>query len=139
MRRGVALLLFCTKKFGQFDALLEYGVEKEGYWTGEKFMENVKDACKLMTQVMPTLFCGCSINQAARAFAEDALNVRRMNVQPGGAQPAMRDTMWGRRVQKMVMEDGTPKGKDGVGGKGNKHEKYEWRRYEGSFGQPRQF
>ena len=79
VRRGVALLLFCTKKFGQFDALLEYGVEKEGYWTGEKFMENVKDACKLMTistQVMPTLFCGCLINQAARAFAEDALNVR---------------------------------------------------------------
>ena len=25
-------------------ALLEYGAEKEGYWTGEKFMENVKDA-----------------------------------------------------------------------------------------------
>ena len=54
MRRGVALLLFCTKKFGQFDALLEYGVEKEGYWTGEKFMENVKDAVQIDDYIYPS-------------------------------------------------------------------------------------
>ena len=45
-----------------------------------------------------------------RAFADNALNVQHMNAQPGGNQPRMRDTVWGRRVQKMVMEDGTPKG-----------------------------
>jgi len=28
----------------------------------------------------------------------------------GGAQPKMRDTTWGGRVQKMVFSDGTPKG-----------------------------
>ena len=45
-----------------------------------------------------------------KAYAEDALNVKRMNVHPGGAQPRMRDTVWVRRVQKMALYDGTPKG-----------------------------
>ena len=44
------------------------------------------------------------------AFREDALNVRRMNVGPGGAQPQMRDTIWNGKVQKMVLSDGQPKG-----------------------------
>ena len=29
---------------------------------------------------------------------------------PGGMQPAMRDTMWGGQVQKMVDANGVPKG-----------------------------
>ena len=40
----------------------------------------------------------------------DALNVNVMNVFPGGTQAAMRDTVWAGEVQKMVFEDGTPKG-----------------------------
>ena len=28
-------------------ATLEYGADKEGYWTGERFMANVKDAVKI--------------------------------------------------------------------------------------------
>ena len=45
-----------------------------------------------------------------RAFAEDALNAKVMNVRPGGVQPRMRDTMWAGKVQRMVYDDGTPKG-----------------------------
>ena len=44
------------------------------------------------------------------AYAEDSLNVNRMNVNPGGSQPKMRDTTWEGRVQKMVGSNGTPKG-----------------------------
>ena len=33
-----------------------------------------------------------------------------MNIRPGGAQPQICDTVWGRHVQSMVKEDGTPKG-----------------------------
>ena len=95
-------------------ALLEYGVDKGGYWTGERFMENIKDAVKIVEIVysMDTHTIVWVFDQSSchRAFAEDALNVRKMNVRPGGAQPTIRDTMWGRRVQKMVMDDGTPKG-----------------------------
>ena len=53
------------------------------------------------------LFDQCSCH---RAFAEESLNVRRMNVRPGGAQPRLHNTVWGKQVQSMVMEDGTPKG-----------------------------
>lgn len=37
-----------------------------------------------------------------------------MNVNPGGAQPKMRDTYWDSRLQKMVYRDGTPKGMKAV-------------------------
>ena len=46
----------------------------------------------------------------ATAFAEDALNVNRMNVRPGGAQPRMRDTYYNGKLLRMVFSDGTPKG-----------------------------
>lgn len=47
-----------------------------------------------------------------RAFAEDALNAKVMNVKPVGGQPCMRDTILAGKVQKMVFHDGTvtPKG-----------------------------
>ena len=39
-----------------------------------------------------------------------ALIASRLNRNPGGAHPAMRDTVWGGKLQKLVYEDGTPKG-----------------------------
>ena len=44
------------------------------------------------------------------AFAPDALVASRLNKKPGGNQPATRDTSWNGMPQKLVMEDGTPKG-----------------------------
>ena len=94
--------------------LLEYGAEREGYWTGEKFMKNIKDAVKIAKHKYPTdSYTVCWIfdqSSCHKAFAEDALNANRMNVRPGGAQSRMRDTVWARQVQKMVLADGTPKG-----------------------------
>ena len=49
-------------------------------------------------------------NSGHTAFANDALNVNRMNVNPGGAQPQLRDTIWNGRSQRMVFTDSTPKG-----------------------------
>ena len=37
------------------------------------------------------------------------LNTQIMNVHPGGMQPVMRDTMWARRIQKMVDSNGLQK------------------------------
>ena len=37
-----------------------------------------------------------------------------MNVYPDGAQPKMRDTYWGGRLQKMVSRNGIPKGMKAV-------------------------
>ena len=39
---------------------------------------------------------------AIRLYADDALNVSRMNMQPGGKQPRTRDTVWAGQVQKLV-------------------------------------
>jgi len=43
-------------------------------------------------------------------FADNALDASKMNLKPGGKQPRMHDTIWNGKVQKMVFEDGTPKG-----------------------------
>ena len=40
------------------------------------------------------------------AYAPNALNARKMNVNPGGVQPLMRDTVWEGRVQRMVFNIG---------------------------------
>ena len=44
------------------------------------------------------------------AMAEDALNVMKMNVGPGGKQPKMHDTVWAGEVQKMCYNLGITKG-----------------------------
>ena len=33
-----------------------------------------------------------------------------MNVKPGGSQTVMRDTVWAGKVQRLVFDDGVPKG-----------------------------
>ena len=93
---------------------LEYGAEKDGYWNSESFLANVKDAVKIAEYKYPprrnTLVFIFDQSNCHRAYAENALNVSRMNVRPGGRQPCMRDTVLAGCVQKMVYDDGTPKG-----------------------------
>ena len=45
-----------------------------------------------------------------KAMAENALDVLKMNVGPGGKQPKMHDTVWAGEVQKMCYNLGIPKG-----------------------------
>ena len=47
--------------------LLEYGADKEGYWTSEKFMTNsvVHELLSLSIPQMSTPLCGCLIRIAA--------------------------------------------------------------------------
>ena len=98
--------------------LLEYGAEKEGYWNSERFINNVKDALKIAEFKYParrnTLVFVFDQSSCHKAFAEDALNASRMNMRPGGKQPCMRDTVWAGRVQRMVDDDGVPKGMKAV-------------------------
>ena len=78
--------------------LFEYCADKEGYWTSEKFMTNIVDAAKIASFKYPSekhTSCLYLTRAVATAFGEDTLNVNRMNVRPGGKQPAIHDTMWG--------------------------------------------
>lgn len=95
-------------------AFLEYGGQREGYWTSNKFMKNVQDAVKIANHKYPsdnyTILWLFDQSSCHRAYADDALNVANMNKYPGGAQPCMRDTVWNGKVQKLVDDDGVPKG-----------------------------
>ena len=44
------------------------------------------------------------------AFAEDALNAKKMSKGPGGKQLKMCDTVWNGRPQPLTLHDGRPKG-----------------------------
>ena len=43
-------------------------------------------------------------------MSDDALDVNKMNVNPGGKQHCMRDGCWNGQVQKMVTSSDVPKG-----------------------------
>jgi len=94
--------------------LLKYGTEGEGYWNSDKFIAQVENVIKIVKVKYPKEFYDViwlfDHSSSHTAFAEDALNVNKMNVRPGGAQPKMRDTMWRGRAQRMVFPDGMPKG-----------------------------
>ncbi len=94
--------------------LFEYGKNRDGYWNSELFINQMKVAIKVAEAKYPPRVykhvfvfdhsCGHT------AFAPDALVASRLNKKPGGAQPAMRDTVWAGQPQKLVKADGTPKG-----------------------------
>ena len=94
--------------------ILHYGAANEGYWTSEKFLAQVKSAITNAEFKYPkesnTLVWLFDQSSCHCAYNDDAFNVKRMNVKPGGAQPVMRDTCWIGKVQKMVLPDGRPKG-----------------------------
>lgn len=95
--------------------LLEYGEAKEGYWTSDRFMEQIKEAVKIADVKYPRakgyrvvwIFDHSSCHAA---MPSDALDVNRMNVNPGGKQRIMRDGWWGGKPQKMTFALGIAKG-----------------------------
>ena len=99
----------------QARSFLEYGENKEGYWTSEKFMAQIKVAVTIAEVKYPReegfrivwIFDHSSCHGA---YAEDALNAYKMNVKPGGKQPAMRNTIWRGKGYSMVFNLGVPKG-----------------------------
>ena len=94
--------------------LLKIGAEYEGYWDNEKFMKQVEKAIEIAEVKYPkeshSLVFLFDHSSGHTAFSDDALNVNRMNVKPGGAQPAMHDTLWNGKYQRLVFPCGTPKG-----------------------------
>ena len=94
---------------------LEYGENKHGYWTSEKFMTQLEHCVKL-TEIKYPREDGYKVvwvfdhSSCHGAYAEDALNASKMNAKPGGKQPLMRDTIWDGKSQWMVFSIGVAKG-----------------------------
>ena len=94
--------------------VIEYGAARDGYWTGTKFMKQMENAVKIAefkyTPAMHTLVWLFDQSSCHRAYAPDALNSNNMNVKPEGSQAVMTDTVWAGKVQRLVFNDGVPKG-----------------------------
>ena len=98
--------------------VLEYGAEHEGYWNNKMFIKQVKKAARIASFKYPedTHNVIWIFDQSSnhRAYSEDALVARKMNVKPEGSQPKLRSTpivVNGRPfVQHMVDANGEPKG-----------------------------
>ena len=98
---------------------LEYGESREGYWTRDKFIAQMNRAIEIAEIKYPKgngwrqvwVFDHSSCHAA---MADDALDVAKMNVKPGGKQPIMHDTIWNGKRWKLytTVRDGTkiPKG-----------------------------
>jgi len=93
--------------------LFEYGAARDGYWTGEKFMDQIERAYKIAhfkyTPAMHAVVWLFDQSSCHRAFPPDALNVNNMNVKSGGKQSVMHDTIWAGQKQSMVDAAGNPK------------------------------
>ena len=89
--------------------ILYYGTASEGYWTSEKFLAQVNSAIAIAEFKYPkesnTLVWLFNQSSCHCAYNDDALNVKCMNVKPGGAQPLMRETIWNGKKQKLVLPD----------------------------------
>ena len=94
--------------------IIEYGENRDGYWTGDKFMSQVKRAVAIADFKYPSQSYALlwifdhSCNHTVKSH--DALVASRMNVGLGGKQPSMRDTMYQGKEQKLVTGEGVPKG-----------------------------
>ena len=101
----------------QARAFLEYGENKEGYWTSERFMSQIDDATTITEIKYPREKGYCLVwifdrSSCHGAYSENALNANKMNTKPGGKQPAMRDTInpFTGQIQHLVFSTGIPKG-----------------------------
>ena len=94
-------------------AFLEYGAEREGYWTGERFMAQVKNACDIAEVKYPpsqhTLVFIFDQSSCHTKYDDQALLAKNILVKDGGPR-RVRDTVWAGNVQEMVLPDGRAKG-----------------------------
>jgi len=92
---------------------LEPGKDREGYWTAENVLNQIKNKAIPIFEILYPNCIGVfafdnSSNHAI--FAKDSLVAKRMNLNPGGLQPKMRNTYWGpnNQLQSMVFSDDHP-------------------------------
>ena len=97
---------------GDEQARLLIEPHRDGYFTNDHLQEQVAKTVDIFERVHPHATGIFLFDNAPshRKMADDALNVDKMNVGPGGKQPKVRDTVWGGAVQRLVDNDGVPKG-----------------------------
>ena len=94
---------------------IEYGVNRDGYWDSPKFMAQIDNVAKIASVKNPkethTVVFVFDQSSGHTAHDDSSLNAKRLNLNPGGKQPKMRDTaVWQGQKQTLVFPDGKPKG-----------------------------
>ena len=99
-------------QFNDSKARVMIEVHKDGYFNNEGLMKQVEKAVDIFELKYPHARGLFLFDNAPshRKIADNQLNVDKMNVSSGGKQPVMRDTVWNGNVQRMVLDDGRPKG-----------------------------
>lgn len=96
----------------QAQARLLLETHKDGYFTNDHLIKQVEHTIDIFERIHPEATALFLFDNAPshRNVSDDSLNVDKMNVGPGGRQPIIHDTVWNGRVQRMVNNDGIPKG-----------------------------
>ncbi|CAB4394951.1 unnamed protein product [Rhizophagus irregularis] len=84
------------------------GKNNDGWWTVEKLVEQIiQCAIPIFEATHPNAIGIFAFDNSTShgAFAPDALVASRMNVNPGGKQPKMRNTIFNGQVQSMNFTD----------------------------------
>ena len=93
--------------------VFEYGSERGGYWTGDRFFVQIKTACDITEIKYPpsshTVVFIIDQSSCHRKFHERALVARNILVKDGGSR-RVRDTVWAGQPQSVVLPDGSAKG-----------------------------
>ena len=86
--------------------------QSDGYFNNDKLLEQVDGAINIFEKKFPNSQALFLFDNAPShcKVSDDALNVERMNVGPGGKQPIFRDTVFDGKPQTMVLADGRAKG-----------------------------
>ena len=89
---------------------LEYGESKERYWTRDRFVAQMQRAIEMAEIKYPKQDEWRHVwvfdhSNCHAAMADDALDVGKTNVKPGGKQWIMRDITWDGRIWKMYFMD----------------------------------
>eukprot|EP00733_Pompholyxophrys_punicea_P000855 Pompholyxophrys_punicea_v1_NODE_325_length_2252_cov_4.671825.p1 type:complete len:134 gc:universal NODE_325_length_2252_cov_4.671825:1165-764(-) len=81
--------------------VFEYGKNRSGYWGNEHFQKQLENVIAIHNIRFPHAQALFVVDNSSghRAFAPNALNAEKMNVNPGGKQPILRNTFWNGKEQ----------------------------------------
>ena len=86
--------------------IIKYGSGRsdDGWWNAEKMVIQAKKAIDIFNKAFPGDVAVFAFdNSSGHACKAKALVANRMNLRPGGKQPAMRNTKWGNGVEQSMV------------------------------------
>eukprot|EP00733_Pompholyxophrys_punicea_P000756 Pompholyxophrys_punicea_v1_NODE_266_length_2460_cov_55.218295.p1 type:complete len:368 gc:universal NODE_266_length_2460_cov_55.218295:857-1960(+) len=83
------------------DVYIEVGKNKDGYWDSERFINQMKDAIDIIEYLYPEVEAVFLLDHSGghTKKPDNGLNAHVMNVNPGGKQPVLRNTIWNGQPQ----------------------------------------